>query len=158
MSVRESMAHRLGTLEILVLATIALPLARIAAARIPLPRLRILLNGVFVERRTAAPMTAKHVGRCVTAIGRRMPRVGNCLTHALVTEALLHRFGLPAEFVIGVQRSSAEFRAHAWVASAGVVVVGDALDLDRFVPLVSGVGPHFHRPQPRHMTKRKEVA
>jgi transglutaminase-like putative cysteine protease len=49
-----------------------------------------------------------------------------CLQRSAVTACLLKRCGLPAELVIGVQRTP--FRAHAWVEVRGNVV-GDTPDV-----------------------------
>ena len=158
MSLRDKIGRRIATFEIAIVAAFVLPVVRVAAMRVPLPRLRSVLHAALAADGRPASIAARDVGRCVAAVGRRLPGIGTCLTHALVTEALLHRFRLPAEFVIGVERSSEfGFRAHAWVESAGTVVVGDAMDLDRFVPLASGSGIGLHRSPAPPTSVGKEV-
>jgi hypothetical protein len=53
-------------------------------------------------------------------------------------QALLHRYGHPAELRIGVRwvdGNRSEIEAHAWVESEGEVVVGDDEPLSEYVRL-----------------------
>jgi hypothetical protein len=59
----------------------------------------------------------------------------SCLTQALAGETLLRHAGSPAEIRIGVAKEpGGKLEAHAWVESAGRVVIGDH-DLHRFTLL-----------------------
>ncbi len=128
-----------AVLEIALVSALLLPSVRVAAAREPLPRTRARLRRLLRSRRRPARIDAAGVGRVVSAIGRRMPGIGTCLTHALLAEALLRREGHAARLVIGVERPEhRRLAAHAWIESQGAVVVGSARDLDRFTPLAMG--------------------
>jgi hypothetical protein len=61
-----------------------------------------------------------------------------CLTQALAAQVLLERCGYPTRLVIGVapdHKGEAAFRAHAWLESQGVVVIGDSAV--QYVPLTT---------------------
>jgi hypothetical protein len=60
-----------------------------------------------------------------------------CLTQALTTMILLERAKQPASLIFGVSKETEDnLVAHAWVESAGYVVVGGGKDLTRFSLLV----------------------
>jgi len=136
-----SRAEALVALEMAALAALLLPWTWLAARRTPLPRVRARLRAWLRPRRAGSRLSALAIGRIVAGVGRRLPGIGTCLTQALVTEALLHREHHAARLVIGVERPGAKvIRAHAWVESAGGIVIGAAKDLGRFVPIAVGNG------------------
>jgi hypothetical protein len=60
----------------------------------------------------------------------------NCLPQALAAQVLLTRLAQPAELRIGVARDqSGLFKAHAWVESRGLIVVGGAESPAQFTTL-----------------------
>lgn len=62
---------------------------------------------------------------------------GTCLTRALAAQVLLAQRGHPVLLHIGVAREEGEkFLAHAWLESAGRVVIGGN-ELERYTPLVA---------------------
>ena len=71
----------------------------------------------------------------ITAIAARTPFSATCLEQAVALVLLLTIARVPSNLVIGVARSDAAFRAHAWVESGGVVVLGGA-QARGLVPLV----------------------
>lgn len=136
-------ASRLGrwwaAVEILVIAAVLLILVRLAIRRTPLPEIRSRIAARTPRGATRARLPASEIGRLVSAVGRRLPGIGTCLTHALVTEALLRREHHAAQLVVGIKRGhGSRPSAHAWVTSDDVVVVGAAADLGRFTPLAVG--------------------
>lgn len=75
-------------------------------------------------------VSVDRIGRSVTTAGRYVPRT-TCLVEALTARTLLGRYGHPADLRIGVRREEeggehGRFGAHAWVESAGEIVVGGA--------------------------------
>jgi hypothetical protein len=77
------------------------------------------------------------------SLARRVVPHATCLPQALATEALLVRYGYPADLRIGVAKVAAgRLTAHAWVESRGRVMVGDLRDLSRYVPLPPLPGMH----------------
>lgn len=76
------------------------------------------------------------VAWAVTGASRYVP-AATCLTQALATKVLLCRNGHPASLHIGVARNEGVgVQAHAWVESAGKVVIGGSgAQLGRYTPL-----------------------
>jgi hypothetical protein len=84
---------------------------------------RVLARGA--KRSPAAHATPERIGWAVSAARYFVPK-GNCLPQALAAESLLLRHGHPVEFRIGVVKTDRDrLEAHAWVESAGRLVVGD---------------------------------
>jgi len=88
---------------------------------------------------------AHAVRRAVDRAARTVPGSA-CLAQALTAEVLLRRGGRRARTSIGVSAAGAPRSAHAWVESAGVLVTGDAADLQAYSPLLvfganSNAGP-----------------
>jgi hypothetical protein len=85
--------------------------------------------------------TVDRVSWAVRAASRVMPGAANCLVRALATQALLAKHGYSSELKIGVRKAAdGGLAAHAWLESAGAIVIGE-FELDRYVPLAtSGSG------------------
>ena len=82
-------------------------------------------------------MTPRRIGWLVSAVGRRLPGVGTCLTQALLVQAVLEQSGRESKLRIGVSRAEGDrFRAHAWVECGAEVVVGGAAQ-GQYQPIVS---------------------
>jgi hypothetical protein len=85
---------------------------------------------------TLDPSVPERVARAVVRASRVVPDA-TCLTQALAAQVLLERHGLPTRLHIGVVRDSGHaVRAHAWVESRGVTVIGGALP-GRWSPLLT---------------------
>lgn len=81
---------------------------------------------------------AARVAETTSAIrrGSRVVPAASCLTQAIAARSMLARRDVPSTLRIGVAKSGeARLEAHAWVETAGVVVVGDRPDLDRYARL-----------------------
>ncbi len=71
----------------------------------------------------------------VRAASRFVPGASNCLVRALATQALLGKYGYQSDLRIGVRKAGdGGLAAHAWLESAGAVVIGE-FELDQYVPL-----------------------
>ena len=82
-------------------------------------------------------LSAHDLTSLVTAAACYIPRA-SCLTQALVTDAILRRYGYSPELKIGVGRGqSNRFQAHAWIELDGKVVIGDLPTLDQYTALPS---------------------
>ena len=125
-----------------------LVLVRIGLVILPYARLRRLLDRYAGKRGhpgVGAPASAspgdilRKISWAVGAFSRRTPGPTTCLAQALTAHALLGRLGCPSQLRIGVRgRASAApgpLRAHAWVESGGVVVVGALDDLAEYAVL-----------------------
>jgi hypothetical protein len=78
------------------------------------------------------------LGRAVASLGATRPIRATCLEQGVALMLLLRTLRIPSHLVVGVTRPSHEaqtLRAHAWVVSGGVVVLGGSL-APEFVPLV----------------------
>jgi hypothetical protein len=88
-------------------------------------------------RRTVAPPTVERIAWAVRAAGRFIPGGTNCLVRALATQSLLGRYGYRSALRIGVRKAAdGGLAAHAWLESAGAVVIGE-FELEHYVPLAA---------------------
>jgi hypothetical protein len=88
-------------------------------------------------RRTVAPPPIDRIAWAVRAAGRFIPGGTNCLVRALATQSLLGQYGYRSELRIGVRKAAdSALAAHAWLESAGAVVIGE-FELDHYVPLAA---------------------
>jgi hypothetical protein len=85
---------------------------------------------------TATRATEDRIAWAISVAHRFVPQA-TCLPQALAAEALLTREGHPAELRFGVLKTDqGRFVAHAWVESAGRIVVGELHEgLDRLTPM-----------------------
>ena len=96
-------------------------------------------------RRTVAPPTIERIRWAVRAAGRLIPGGTNCLVRALATQALLGQYGYRSALRIGVRKAEdGGLAAHAWLESAGAVVIGE-FELEHYVPLAA---PESRQPGP----------
>ena len=125
-----------------------LVLTRIGLAILPYATLRRALDRYAGQRRrpgvgsptiTSPDDILRKVSWAVGAFSRRTPGPTTCLAQALTAHALLGRLGCPSQLRIGVRErgpaTPGPLRAHAWVESGGVVVVGDLDDLAEYAVL-----------------------
>jgi len=103
--------------------------------RLILKRVRVVipLTGLAVDSSAVERVSSR-----VKQLSVYVPRA-TCLTQALTTMILLERARQPASLIFGVAKETEDnLVAHAWVESAGSVVIGGGKDLTRFSLLVSG--------------------
>ena len=110
---------------------------RIATWALPYGRVRTIVARRAAEHGAATdvrPDRDRIAWAMVTASGY-VPGGHNCLVRALAAEIVLRRFGYDGELRIGIDRAAGgQFRAHAWLESAGHPVIGD-FELDNYVTL-----------------------
>ena len=95
---------------------------------------RFFLRNERVSPEGSAPFPSE-IPWAVSAVSRYLMGNGSCLPRALATMVLLERRGCPAVLQIGVAKGEGQpLRAHAWVESRGIVVMGGAVD-GRYLPL-----------------------
>jgi hypothetical protein len=129
--------------SLLVRSVLLVGAARLALWALPFNTARRLF--ARRARRPSAPFpTTERIGWAISVAKRFIPQ-GNCLPQALAAESLLIRSGYPVELRIGVAKTDeGRLDAHAWVESAGRLVVGDLTQgLATYTPLppLPGVGP-----------------
>jgi transglutaminase superfamily protein len=84
---------------------------------------------------SVSPPTIDRISWAVRAASRFIPGASNCLVRALATQSLLGRFGYRSTLQIGVRKApDGGLAAHAWLESAGAIVIGE-FELDHYVPL-----------------------
>lgn len=122
--------------RLLLSSLIALAAIRVALWTLNFQRVQKIADAISRPRSTRAGAPAPdRIAWAVAAASRAVPQGANCLLRALATGAILRRYGYPSELKIGVMKSEAgNFQAHAWLESAGSVVIGD-FQLDQYVPL-----------------------
>ena len=81
-------------------------------------------SGREVKSGLEEQLAGVRLGRAVTRTLRVLPTDSRCLMQALVLLELAARRGIAATLVIGVQ-AGPDFRAHAWLETAGVPLLWD---------------------------------
>lgn len=98
---------------------------------------RVLLKGMdwrAKAKRTRLP-DPKRITWAIRLSSRYIPKA-TCLPQALVAQHLLTWYGYPADFRIGVLKTSnGKIEAHAWVTSNGINIIGGDRNSSRFVSL-----------------------
>ena len=96
--------------------------------------------------------TAQDVAWAVRRVSRAVPRA-TCLTQALAAQILLSRRGYASRLRIGVARApGARLRAHAWLESDGLIVIGGA-GVEAYTPL--SAAPAADDPFVRHLVREQ---
>lgn len=88
-----------------------------------------------VNRRTSRPLTTRETAWAVRLTSRYVPSA-TCLTQALAAQILLNRAGIENRLHIGVARGDS-FTSHAWLESAGRVLLGGAVESTRYVRMLT---------------------
>jgi hypothetical protein len=101
---------------------------RLSLALVPFGTLHALLaklanrphNSQRIDERQTILWATRSLGRCL--LGDRP-----CLAEALIVQTFFRKHGYPAELRIGVRKApSGQLLGHAWVESAGEIVIGGA--------------------------------
>ncbi len=127
----------------LVRATVALAILRVAVGRVPfstIARALSLREGQSAEvTDPATESRAALVGHAVSSAAAHMPWHSTCLMQALAAASLLRRCGIGATLYLGISREPAApegMLAHAWLRCGSRVLVGEA-ERKRFTVLAS---------------------
>lgn len=138
--------HRLRALDgrrrrLLCEAALALLIARVRLTVLPFAAMRRPVTSRADTARTRTrpiPDTPQDIGWAIGAAARRLPGM-TCLVQAIAADRLLRRAGWPSELRIGMRRPTPEapLEGHAWVVCDGQIVVGGAVDLERYAPLTT---------------------
>lgn len=89
------------------------------------------------SNRLSVPCSERQIIWAIGAASRHLPLHATCLVRALAGLALFRQAGIPVELHIGVQRSPAGIRAHAWLERDSKVVLGNQDDLGDYARLTS---------------------
>ena len=125
---------RLGKLErgrktLLAEALAALAMAQLAMIFIPFRQIARWLGTAGAESPAEASeremRIAEEIGWAVSALARRVPWDGRCLSQALAATWMLRRRGLEGTVSFGARRGErAGFDAHAWLRVGSMMVTG----------------------------------
>jgi len=98
-------------------------------------RVCALANGPAIGSATSDCPTPDRIAWSVAAASPLVPGGSNCLIRAIAAGIMLRRYGFDSALMIGVAKSpEGRLAAHAWLESAGRVVIG-GFELDRYVTL-----------------------
>jgi hypothetical protein len=112
---------------LLIEAVGVLALVRLGLWFLPFKRIGALTAKTTPRRRPGASVMPADVSRAIQCGARIVPGA-SCLTQALAAEVLMRRRGHACALRIGVARDDGgSLRAHAWLESNGVAVVGGGL-------------------------------
>jgi hypothetical protein len=123
MAVRREVGWRLPAVSSVLMVG-----ASLAVRMFPLPRAVSIVRRFAVLAPSGPADTEAYVRRLARSIeiaARYNAVASSCLMQAVVAFALLRRRQIEAELVIGVLRREDRLEAHAWVNSAGRIIVGD---------------------------------
>jgi hypothetical protein len=134
--------------NILIEATIALTVARLAVATLSTERLlRWASRPPRQIKRFNAPMMAAMVSWSVDRVGAKPWMKAACLPRALAAQLMLRRRGMASRLCLGVARAGGNLAAHAWLELAQAAVIGGG-EVPRFTRLVEfGDGGATVRPK-----------
>lgn len=108
-------------------AVAVLALVRVGLWILPFKTVGRMTAGTTARRDNNPAGTAQRVSRAIPSSARMIPGA-SCLTQALAAEVLMRRRGCPCALRLGVARNAAgDLRAHAWLESNGISVVGGGL-------------------------------
>src|SRR5687767_11366975 len=120
---------------LLIEAFLLLAFIRIALYITSMDRLRQTLRRLCSKSKLEMNDAAEKVAFAIRIASNYLPNT-NCLPQALAAQVLLTRLAQPAELRIGVTRDEAgAFKAHAWVESRGIIVVGGSESPAQFTTL-----------------------
>jgi hypothetical protein len=117
-------------------AVVAVVVVRLALAVVPIAAWRKLSDRLRrrVDQAAQRRRSPKDVAWAIRRVSRAVPRA-TCLTQAVAAQLVLARHGYQSQLRIGVARTSNDgLRAHAWLESDGLIVVGGRVD-DSLTPL-----------------------
>jgi hypothetical protein len=98
-------------------------------------RVRALANGPAIGVTTLDGPLPDRVAWAIAAASSFVPGGSNCLLRAVAAGIMLRHYGFDSALMIGVAKSPEDsLSAHAWLESAGQIVIGD-FALDRYVTL-----------------------
>jgi hypothetical protein len=113
---------------LVVQALVLLLTARVALQLLPLRRLPPLMARIaalFPHGWEENRLKQERIVWAVLTVAKHIPWAATCLVQAFAGQALLRREGYSSELRIGVARQAdAELKAHAWVESDGMIVLG----------------------------------
>ena len=118
------MRSKLRTLEALLLLVFWAVAIRIVPIRYALPRHSHESGNRETREMAAHRQAALAVRGAIRSATARLPFKPTCLAQSLAANSMLALRGAPRTLHIGA-RMQADFEAHAWVETAGLVVAGE---------------------------------
>lgn len=157
---RKLLKLKAGDRRLLLKTLYLLWVIRLGLWILPFNRLRDLLERWGSNRADlpkADTLYRDRVSWAVTTAERFIPGRKTCLVQALAVQFVLARRSFPANLRLGVVKDESKgLRAHAWVESDGVVVIGGQ-GLDQYVPLTTSGEPSRTPPSEPSPTSIEET-
>lgn len=119
----------------LLRATVTLWRAWFALRTRSFAQVRALASGPPINHAPADRPVPARIAWAVTAASPLVPGGSNCLLRAIAAGLMLRQYGFDTALMIGVAKDPhGSLTAHAWLESAGEVVIG-GFELERYVTL-----------------------
>lgn len=130
-----------GGKKLFLQAYIIMSLIRLGLLLLPFSRLQNLIaksqEWSFLAI-ASSEVTTRAIALALDRSSKYQPGNPMCLARALTSAVLMGIYSLPYQINIGVAKGeNDQIEAHAWVVSAGVVIVGNLPDLSRYTPMSS---------------------
>lgn len=136
--------------QILFLAQLLLPITALGLRLFGLRRAQTALGKLGTKGMTADAgdaLRAQRTARIVSAAARNGPYRASCLPTSLVLRQLLLRQGIESDLRLGVSKSGAAFKAHAWVEIRGLPLAEGQDVLQRFAAFDQAIPPAATAPK-----------
>lgn len=121
--------------NLLVEATVALALARLAVRVVSTQRLLVWARRPGHHDRFADPSWVKSISWAIDCISAKRWMRASCLPRALAARAMLQRRGIATRLCLGVARDDGALAAHAWLELGQEAIVGGG-EAPRFSRLI----------------------
>lgn len=118
--------NRRPTAALLLEAGIYVVIATLAIRLLAFDRLARTLEKTAGSRRQASYEQAYWIGRSVRAWGKRLPWRAKCFEEGLAAAWMLRRRGLKSVLHYGARQTDDVLKAHVWVSSGTIEVIGHA--------------------------------
>jgi hypothetical protein len=103
-------------------ALMLLPWFWLALRVVGLRRLQEWLHTPATAESNPDPIQAKRLARLVNRAAQQPLVPATCLSRSLLLQWFLKRQGIASQLRIGIDKTTSEFKAHAWVECAGAPV------------------------------------
>ncbi len=124
--------------KLIVRVFILLNVSRFFTFFIPLKQMQFLFQPILLlkRRNVLSGISKEKIIWAIESVSAHSRFAENCLSKALVAQALFLESGHASELYIGVSKNpSASLEAHAWMESGGRVVLGESQKKEHFVPI-----------------------
>jgi transglutaminase-like putative cysteine protease len=123
--------------NLLIEATLALILARLAVGLLPAERIIAWASRPPPRVDRFPPVPADVICRAVEEVAAKSWMQAVCLPQALAAQGMLRRRGIASRLCLGAARQGNALTAHAWIELGDEVIIGGRGEQPRFARLVT---------------------